>query len=122
GVAAEAIGISDGDLEYSDESPNPEWQSSTSDDGQDDHLLSREEMLERLERGDTDYRLRSSIQAALADASQPFVDRALGAVSGTDDEVRFMAVIARRRHERRETDEAWSAATAVLDKGTARDW
>src|SRR5581483_4105496 len=121
-LSADVIGIPDRDLEYSDESPNPEWQSSTSNDGQDDQRLSPEEMLERFERGDTDYRLRSLIQTALADAPQPFVDRALAAVSGTDDEVRFMAVIARRRHERGETDEAWSAATAVLGKGTARDW
>jgi hypothetical protein len=120
GIAADQIGIAADELEYSDESPSPEWQSN--DDQREDLPRSFEEMLDLLERGDTDYRLRSSILAAVTDAQEALVDRVLAAVSGTDDEARFLAAIARRRYERGETDEAWSAAEAVLTGGTARDW
>ena len=122
GIAADQIGITDDELEYSDESPSPEWQSSTTDDQPEEQPRSFEELLDRLERGDTDYRLRSSILAAVTDAQEALVERLLAAVSGADDEARFLAAIARRRHERGEADEAWSAAGAVLMSGSARDW
>lgn len=122
GIAGNQIGITDSELEYSDESPSPEWQSTTTDDQREDLPRSFEEMLDLLERGDTDYRLRSAILASVTDAQEALVDRLLAAVSGTDDEARVLAAIARRRYERGDTDEAWSAARAVLTGGTARDW
>lgn len=122
GFAADQIGITDGDLEYSDESPSPEWANTSSGDEHDEQSGSLDEMLEQLESGETDYRLRSSLRAAIPDAPEEFVKRVLATVAGSDEEARFLAAASGRLHKHRDIDGAWSLAAAALATGTARDW
>ena len=67
---ANATALRDWTVGYSDESPNPEWESTSSDGEHDEPPRSLDEMVHQLESRDTDYRLRSSLLARVTDAPE----------------------------------------------------
>jgi hypothetical protein len=120
GTTASAIGISQEDLMPGDETP--QTRRGSNDTSAEEETRGLDELIRDYEAGVDDYRIRTALVGALADAPEDTVERILRAAVGREEETALRAAAAMRYFASDHRDAAWAQAKGALLASNGRDW